>query len=228
MSAAWIPAIVAGLGYLTSKKTASGAGAQAEQLSAEQRALLQQILQWGQKYGEPALAKAYDWATNPYENAFERGLTERTRQGIETAYRPAYGQMMQGLSSRGMMNPYNSVMPQYTAALERNRAGQVSGMYQQQQANKQNEMGNRLQAFSNMLSQMRGGNVSGAGAYQSPINTYAGLASQAGASGGNAIAQLLQWLMLQQQKKGTGTGTPVTSPHVNLGGLDPYNLSMPQ
>ena len=232
----WLEALVGGgAGFLTggwpgaaagalsgysagqSADAAKAAGNQAQQLSNEQRALLQQILQWGNQYGTPLLQKSYEWATNPYETPYERVLRERTRQDIEKSYRPAYAKTMQGLSNRGMLNPYNSVLPSYTASLDRARGGAVANMYMQEKANAQNEEGNRLQAFSNLLSQLRGGNVSGAGAYSQPISTYAGLAQQAGASAGSTIGSLIQWLIMQS-KKNQNTGTPVTSPYLGTGG----------
>lgn len=197
--------------WVLSKFAGGGSGdaaaSQAQQLSEEQRALLKQMYGWGEQYGGNLLSNLWQYAQQPYEDAYSRNLFQRERQNIESGYRPAFAAATQNLSRRGMWSPYSTQPRRMAGQLDIARGGAVAQAAMARAADKSNEQARRLQAFGDVLAQLRGGNVSGAGAYSSPISTYAQLAQQAGQNSQQMLQNIMQWIYMNKAKSNGPAGS---------------------
>jgi hypothetical protein len=202
-----IPLVLQGASMLTGNSASRKASNAASDASDAQNSLLQWSKQLGEQYGPGLLNTVWNLAMNPYQNSYATNLTERSRQGIESGYRPAFAQMAQGLSSRGMWNPYSSQAQRGTTALDLKRGSDVSNMYSTQKASQEEEQMNRLGTFSNLLAQLRGSNIQAASAYSNPISTYSQLASGASGAVGQGAGSIAQLLMLNNMMKQKSSGS---------------------
>ena len=208
-----IPLIISAFGAMSGASSARKAGNQAADASQAQNALLQWSKELGQQNGPDLLSNVWNLAMNPNENAYARGLTERSRQGIEAGYRPAFANALQGLSSRGLYagGAYGSEPGRAAGALDRARGGAVANLYQTKYASQEQEQMNRLAQFSNLLAQLRGSNISAAEAYNSPMQMYAGMAQQGGQNMGNALGGIAQMYWLKDLMKKYPASTAMSS-----------------
>lgn len=184
---------------------------QAGQLSAEQREILQRISGWQEQYGPAALEQMWARTQDVYRTPAEVSEFQRMRQDIEGAYRPVTGQLLQGLSSRGMLTAPGSQAGRSAFALDRARSGDVGRFFMGLAANRGNEQERRMGAFVNMLQGLTGSGTQIAGAFQQPINTFANLAQQQGANIGGALGGLANLLQMQQFQQ---PGLP--GPNINI------------
>ena len=222
-----------GLGFLTGGWPGAAAGAygayqggqqadaantaanKAQALSGEQLAQLRWLFEnvkgrEGQ-YGDPLLAQLYQWATNPGEGAYERNQVARMIEGVNKAYRPAYATGMAGLSSRGLLSEPNTVAPSQVMGMNRARASAISSMLSDYYGNRKDEVARRLGIFGNALTQRESaasGALGATQAYTPQIGTYAGLATEAGASQYDWLKALAAWDALRKKAAASTPGMP--------------------
>ena len=208
-----IPALIgAGSAYLSSasqRKASNQAGDVAQGLSQEQMAILRQILQNMQQYGGPLLERGWEYASKPGETAMDRNQYARGLENINTQFRPAYANLQQGLSNRGLIGSPNTFGASATSAMDRARAGALGDFTMDWRSNMVGQQGERLGQFGDLLAQLTGGQTGAAGAYNQPISTYAGLAS--GGAGGtqDLLSALINMYGLSKLKGAGSTGPGV-------------------